>query len=254
AEDGIRDFHVTGVQTCALPISPRNGSASAHSSTGGPPCSTAPRRSASRSPRRRRSSRSPSCSTSPWTLSPQRSAPPCSPRCAPRSSARTASSCSRPRVPKSRRWPEGRCTSSACASRSASRRLRCPRAAPMGSRRVSELPRRHAASWFVAPAAVAVGVLLVGALARVLAPGARTFADTVGEASLGPLGRLPWDWLPLLGAQLAFVAVALAIEVPVGLVLARALPRRGVGATAAVALLAWPLLVPAAVAGLLAAE
>jgi len=119
---------------------------------------------------------------------------------------------------------------------------------------VSELPRRHAASWFVAPAAVAVGVLLVGALARVLAPGARTFADTVGEASLGPLGRLPWDWLPLLGAQLAFVAVALAIEVPVGLVLARALPRRGVGATAAVALLAWPLLVPAAVAGLLAAE
>src|SRR6266511_3214137 len=27
AEDGIRDFHVTGVQTCALPISPRAGSA-----------------------------------------------------------------------------------------------------------------------------------------------------------------------------------------------------------------------------------
>src|SRR5690606_39827274 len=25
AEDGIRDFHVTGVQTCALPISPRSG-------------------------------------------------------------------------------------------------------------------------------------------------------------------------------------------------------------------------------------
>src|SRR5690606_40642651 len=24
AEDGIRDFHVTGVQTCALPICPRN--------------------------------------------------------------------------------------------------------------------------------------------------------------------------------------------------------------------------------------
>src|SRR5690606_39422141 len=24
AEDGIRDFHVTGVQTCALPISPRD--------------------------------------------------------------------------------------------------------------------------------------------------------------------------------------------------------------------------------------
>src|SRR5690606_40682011 len=24
AEDGIRDFHVTGVQTCALPISPKN--------------------------------------------------------------------------------------------------------------------------------------------------------------------------------------------------------------------------------------
>src|SRR5690606_39771191 len=25
AEDGVRDFHVTGVQTCALPISPREG-------------------------------------------------------------------------------------------------------------------------------------------------------------------------------------------------------------------------------------
>src|SRR5690606_39501462 len=25
AEDGIRDFHVTGVQTCALPISPPTG-------------------------------------------------------------------------------------------------------------------------------------------------------------------------------------------------------------------------------------
>src|SRR5690606_40834149 len=25
AEDGIRDFHVTGVQTCALPISPATG-------------------------------------------------------------------------------------------------------------------------------------------------------------------------------------------------------------------------------------
>src|SRR5690606_40247564 len=25
AEDGIRDFHVTGVQTCALPISPASG-------------------------------------------------------------------------------------------------------------------------------------------------------------------------------------------------------------------------------------
>src|SRR5690606_40388256 len=25
AEDGIRDFHVTGVQTCALPISKHNG-------------------------------------------------------------------------------------------------------------------------------------------------------------------------------------------------------------------------------------
>src|SRR5690606_41114918 len=29
AEDGIRDFHVTGVQTCALPISPPRGSRAA---------------------------------------------------------------------------------------------------------------------------------------------------------------------------------------------------------------------------------
>src|SRR5690606_39756168 len=33
AEDGIRDFHVTGVQTCALPISP----------SGSPPPGTHPR-------------------------------------------------------------------------------------------------------------------------------------------------------------------------------------------------------------------
>src|SRR6266511_2896785 len=36
AEDGIRDFHVTGVQTCALPISKASGSA--------PPASSGPSR------------------------------------------------------------------------------------------------------------------------------------------------------------------------------------------------------------------
>src|SRR5690606_39725645 len=35
AEDGIRDFHVTGVQTCALPISPSSG-LMYQVSTGGP--------------------------------------------------------------------------------------------------------------------------------------------------------------------------------------------------------------------------
>src|SRR5690606_40669144 len=35
AEDGIRDFHVTGVQTCALPISRRTRTATARS--GWPP-------------------------------------------------------------------------------------------------------------------------------------------------------------------------------------------------------------------------
>src|SRR5690606_39393681 len=34
AEDGIRDFHVTGVQTCALPISPRGRGRFAPSPTG----------------------------------------------------------------------------------------------------------------------------------------------------------------------------------------------------------------------------
>src|SRR5690606_40828903 len=33
AEDGIRDFHVTGVQTCALPISAEAGAAARGSST-----------------------------------------------------------------------------------------------------------------------------------------------------------------------------------------------------------------------------
>src|SRR5207302_10257541 len=48
AEDGIRDFHVTGVQTCALPISrtaPENSSTQRNHETSWPPakgnCSTA---------------------------------------------------------------------------------------------------------------------------------------------------------------------------------------------------------------------
>src|SRR5256885_9784580 len=34
AEDGIRDYKVTGVQTCALPISPAPGAATAHAQIG----------------------------------------------------------------------------------------------------------------------------------------------------------------------------------------------------------------------------
>src|SRR5690606_40323289 len=34
AEDGIRDFHVTGVQTCALPISARDSLGPDHSAAG----------------------------------------------------------------------------------------------------------------------------------------------------------------------------------------------------------------------------
>src|SRR5690606_40313735 len=35
AEDGIRDFHVTGVQTCALPISAERATAQRHGTFGG---------------------------------------------------------------------------------------------------------------------------------------------------------------------------------------------------------------------------
>src|SRR5690606_40937729 len=45
AEDGIRDFHVTGVQTCALPISSSR------------PVSTAPAQSTSAAPAKRRIAR-----------------------------------------------------------------------------------------------------------------------------------------------------------------------------------------------------
>src|SRR2546426_4733478 len=37
AEDGIRDYKVTGVQTCALPICPTTQSAPAGSAVGSPP-------------------------------------------------------------------------------------------------------------------------------------------------------------------------------------------------------------------------
>src|SRR6266508_1842443 len=58
AEDGIRDGHVTGVQTCALPISPAAWSGSRRSRTGAPPgWSGGGRRPRRRS--RRRSARAP---------------------------------------------------------------------------------------------------------------------------------------------------------------------------------------------------
>src|SRR5207302_4063830 len=43
AEDGIRDFHVTGVQTCALPISPLQTAAPPAAQVAAAPASTAPR-------------------------------------------------------------------------------------------------------------------------------------------------------------------------------------------------------------------
>src|SRR5204863_1497879 len=38
AEDGIRDLYVTGVQTCALPISSRHGGGVDNASQAPPPC------------------------------------------------------------------------------------------------------------------------------------------------------------------------------------------------------------------------
>src|SRR5690606_40666285 len=59
ADDGIRDFHVTGVQTCALPISPPPTA----TGTAGVPASTAsrppPPRRANNTPPRRRSRTAP---------------------------------------------------------------------------------------------------------------------------------------------------------------------------------------------------
>src|SRR5690606_40797183 len=46
AEDGIRDFHVTGVQTCALPISGRSSSMRSAATSRPLASSTAPNRSA----------------------------------------------------------------------------------------------------------------------------------------------------------------------------------------------------------------
>src|SRR5690606_40533459 len=54
AEDGIRDFHVTGVQTCALPIS---DVASGHDAAGTPACgSVRPWRTSTKSKVTRRAS------------------------------------------------------------------------------------------------------------------------------------------------------------------------------------------------------
>src|SRR5690606_40681581 len=80
AEDGIRDFHVTGVQTCALPIST---------------CSRAPPSGSARQSRTASTTTS-SCPAAPrsWRRTSRRSRPGCA-RSSPRPSRSCATSCRR---------------------------------------------------------------------------------------------------------------------------------------------------------------
>src|SRR5690606_13095799 len=80
AEDGIRDFHVTGVQTCALPIFSPSSTSTAGSSPGcAPPATASPRTPCPAAP----TGSPPGCTPTtarcgPWTASRWR-APPTSP-------------------------------------------------------------------------------------------------------------------------------------------------------------------------------
>lgn len=93
--------------------------------------------------------------------------------------------------------------------------------------------RRRLLAW---PALLVVCALLVAALRPLLLP---LFAG-------GSLAHSTFaaDWLHALAMQAAFTALVLAVEIPLGVLVALSLPRRGLGAGLAVCAVAWPLLLP----------
>ena len=91
----------------------------------------------------------------------------------------------------------------------------------------------------IAVAAISVAIplmMVVGAAVRdIAAPGQWSF-DGV-------------EWIGALGRQFLFSGLALAIELPLGVFIALAMPRRGAGVSVGVVVLALPLLVPWTVVG-----
>ncbi len=103
--------------------------------------------------------------------------------------------------------------------------------------------RRGVALILVGPALAVLAVLVLGPL---LQQAVRLVAKVVSpqaEFDGAVFATFPWlEWTRALGVQVAYLAAVLAIELPAGLALAVALPRRGALAGLAVVACAVPLL------------
>ncbi|MEZ5962971.1 MAG: hypothetical protein R3F56_03900 [Planctomycetota bacterium] len=95
------------------------------------------------------------------------------------------------------------------------------------------------------PGLLVVTALLAVALTGLLAP-ARIFVLPVPDGEVVPSPRAAFDsgWLAAFSLQAAYTLAVLAVELPLGLLVALSLPRRGVWAALSVAMVASPLLLP----------
>jgi len=116
-------------------------------------------------------------------------------------------------------------------------------------------PRNHRAL-LAMPGTIVVGVLLGATLVSLLLPLRGFVAPLDPTDGKVPTLRESFDprWLQALSIQLAFTSLVLLVELPLGVLVALAMPRRGVAAGIAAAAVAWPLLLPPAFLDLLRTE
>ncbi len=116
--------------------------------------------------------------------------------------------------------------------------------------------RRQAALLLTLPAIAIVGWLVAWPLLTSLWPLGDLVLPPRAVDAVAPTASAAFDaaWLSALWAQLAYSALVLLIEVPLGVLLALSLPRRGVLAGLAVACVAWPLAAPQSIADWLRLE
>lgn len=94
------------------------------------------------------------------------------------------------------------------------------------------------------PSLLVVAALLLVPLAVLLAPVLDFVRPATADAMPSPRDAFDAAWVQALAVQAGYTLAALAIELPLGLLLGLALPRRGVVAALTVAAIAWPLLLP----------
>jgi glycerol transport system permease protein len=102
------------------------------------------------------------------------------------------------------------------------------------------------ATLLAVPAVAVLLGLLLPALALLLLPLVDFVAAPRVLDGVAPTPTATFDpqWFGALATQLTFTALVLAIEVPVGVLVALAMPRRGVGAGLAATIVAMPLVLP----------